>query len=186
MRCTLSFRPRCKIDNIERVENKSQYNAFDLYKQTVNTELRHTFHEKQMVRMLFHGTSPESSHDIIHGEGYVPLAAGSASGAVWGDGTYFARDAKYSHTYTKVKPSGQRNMLLSAVVVGMSTKGDKGIKPYPKVPDSRNTSMRYHSLVNNENDPSIFYSTIDQFMHSIPDKVIKLSRRWKSNAFIYR
>ena len=146
------------IDRIERVENMAQHAAFSLHKKTVSEELGSKFDTTKMVRMLFHGTSAQSTHDIIHGvaAGYEPLAAGSSSGAVHGDGTYFARDANYSHRYTKAQSSGKRQMVLNEVVVGLSTKGEKGIKLYPKVPGAANASTRYHSLVDCADDPSIF------------------------------
>jgi hypothetical protein len=88
--------------------------------------------------------------------GYEPNAAGSSTGAIWGDGTYFARDASYSHRFAGLLPSGKRQMLVNEVLVGVSTIGKKGTKLYPKVPGAKNSSTRYHSLVDNVSDPTIF------------------------------
>ena len=146
------------IDSIERVENKSQHDAYSTMKKNVARDLGPDFDEARMVRMLFHGTSAQATHDIVHGvaAGYEPNASGSSTGAIWGDGTYFARDASYSHNYAGQLPSGKRQMLLNEVLVGLSTIGKKGTKLYPKVPGAKNSSTRYHSLVNNVSDPTIF------------------------------
>ena len=65
--------------------------------------------------------------------GFLPLLAGTATGAIYGDGTYFARDASYSHNYASRLPSGQRQMLVVDVVVGRSTPGQQGMKMCPVV-----------------------------------------------------
>ena len=63
--------------------------------------------------------------------GFLPLLAGTATGAIYGDGTYFARDACYSNNYASRLPSGQRQMLVVDVVVGRSTPGQQGMKMCP-------------------------------------------------------
>ena len=88
------------------------------------------------------------------GNGFLPLLAGTAVGAIWGDGTYFARDAKYSDSYALDLPTGQRQMLLVDVVVGRYTQGAKGMKTCPLVPGEQFT--RFNSLVNNVRNPAIF------------------------------
>ena len=65
--------------------------------------------------------------------GFLPLLAGTATGALYGDGTYFARDASYSNNYASRLPSGQRQMLVVDVVVGRSTPGQQGMKMCPVV-----------------------------------------------------
>ena len=146
------------IDSIERVENKSLHDAYSTMKKNVARDLGPDFDEARMVRMLFHGTSAQATQDIVHGvaAGYEPNAAGSSTGAIWGDGTYFARDASYSHRLAGQLPSGKRQMLVNEVLVGLSTIGKKGTKLYPKVPGAKNSSTRYHSLVDNVSDPTIF------------------------------
>jgi hypothetical protein len=77
-------------------------------------------------------------------------------GAIHGDGTYFARDAKYSHDYARKVPSsgGLRQMLVVEVMVGKWTKGKKRMKVCPLLPGERYN--RFNSLVNDQSDPSIF------------------------------
>ena len=105
------------------------------------------------------GTRQENINNIVNSQaaGYLPMLAGSASGAIWGKGTYFARDAKYRHAYTESKNDVltnqiQRKMLPNRVIVGDWVKGAQGITKFPDCEKHR----QYNSLVNDEKDPSIF------------------------------
>ena len=158
------------IQRIQRVENGHQYEAFLQQKETITEEIAELAdlgvqgalkqHCSNVVRLLFHGTKKDSSHDIIHGKtaGFEPMASGARTGAIWGHGVYFARDAAYSHDYCEELPSGERQMLLNHVLVGLSTQGKADIKMYPKIqiPCASNQSSRYHSLVDNPQSPTIF------------------------------
>ena len=144
-----------QIDRIDRIENGPQHEVYSVHKRNVQRKLGDAFNKSTMIRLLFHGTTESACKSIIESDvaGFQPLLAGEATGAVWGDGTYFARDAKYSDDYACTLPSGQKQMLVAEVVVGRWTKGAKGIKIYPELPGS---FQRYDSLVNDEADPSIF------------------------------
>jgi hypothetical protein len=161
---------KATIHRIQRVENGHQYEAFLQQKETITEEIADLAdhgvqcaqqqHCSNVVRLLFHGTKKDSSHDIIHGKtaGFEPMASGARTGAIWGHGVYFARDAAYSHDYCEELPSGERQMLLNHVLVGLSTQGKADIKMYPKIqiPCASNQSSRYHSLVDNAQSPTIF------------------------------
>jgi hypothetical protein len=72
-----------------------------------------------MRQILFHGTQAVDA--IINsddGNGFLPLLAGTSTGALHGDGTYFARDAHYSHTYANTLPNGQKQMIVAEVLLG--------------------------------------------------------------------
>ncbi|KAL0196580.1 hypothetical protein M9458_010152, partial [Cirrhinus mrigala] len=65
---------------------------------------------------------------------------------------YFARDAKYSHSYTK--DLGTRTMFVCRILVGDYTKGESSfLRPPSK--DGGDTIF-YNSCVNDVYDPSIF------------------------------
>lgn len=67
-------------------------------------------------------------------------------------GSYFARDAKYSHSYTK--SSGIRTMFVCRVLVGDYTKGNSSyLRPPSK---DRGDVHFYDSCVDDMNDPSIY------------------------------
>ena len=88
--------------------------------------------------------------------GFLPLLAGTAVGAIWGDGTYFARDAKYSDGgYANTLPNGQKQMMIVDVLIGRTTKGSKGMKKPPLVP-GKGPYTHYNAFVDDEAHPSIF------------------------------
>ena len=154
-----SFRktlPSVEIDLIERIENGPQHESFSVYQRNVQRRLGDAFDRATMVRLLFHGTTEDACKSIINSDvaGFQPLLAGVATGALWGDGTYFARDAIYSDGYACRLPSGQKQMLAAEVVVGQWTKGARGTKICPLMRGDQ--YERYDSLVNDESDPSIF------------------------------
>jgi hypothetical protein len=151
------------VDSIHRIENGLLHEMFLLAVTNVEKQARNATQTGtssalgSLRRELFHGTTPNALQMIINstdGNGFLPLLAGSAVGAIYGDGTYFARDAKYSDSYAQTLPSGQKQMLLVDVVVGRWTKGVKGMKTCPVVAGEQYT--RYNSLVNDVDDPSIF------------------------------
>ena len=109
-----------------------------------------------MRRLLFHGTSAvEAIVNSVDGHGFLPLLAGTSTGAIWGNGTYFARDAKYSDDYARsLGGSGQKQMLLVDVLVGRFAQGKEGMKVCPLLPGAE--FARYNSLVDRPTDPSIF------------------------------
>ena len=71
------------------------------------------------------------------------------AGAIWGDATYFARDAKYSDDYARIH-GGAKQMMLVDVLLRRSAQGAKGHEIPAK------TFARYNSLANDPTDPSIF------------------------------
>jgi hypothetical protein len=155
------------ITRVERVENEMQHATYTLQKKNIAmdiTKARDTVScgmEDRFVKWLFHGTKQQTINNIVNAQmaGYLPMLAGTAVGAIWGDGTYFARDAKYSHDYTEPKndaitKQSQRKMLLNRVIVGEWVKGAEGLKLYPLAKGQE--WRRCNSLVNDEKDPSIF------------------------------
>ena len=76
------------------------------------------------------------------------------SGTKFGQGVYFAKDAKYSVSYTG-SGGGARYMYLARVLVGKYCAGKPDMKvPPPK--DSARPEVLYDSVVDQISDPSIF------------------------------
>jgi len=148
--------PEATIDRLDRIENGYLHESFQLQASILQKQIGREWLSHKMRRMLFHGT--QAVEEIINstdGHGFLPLLAGLATGAMFGDGSYFARDAKYSDGgYAKTLPNGQKQMLVVDVLVGRSALGEKGMKMCPLLPGEQFT--RYNSLVNNRDDPSIF------------------------------
>ena len=106
-------------------------------------------------QLLLHGTAAvEAIVNSVDGHGFLPLLAGTSTGAIWGDGTYFARDAKYSNEYARRLASGKKQMLLVDVLVGRSAQGAKGMKKCPLLPGE--SFVRCNSLVDSIANPLIF------------------------------
>lgn len=147
--------PNLVIDRIERVENGFLHEAFYQQLFTLETQTGQDWNERTMRQQLFHGTEAvENIVNSVDGHGFLPLLSGTSTGAIFGDGTYFARDAKYSNDYARTLPSNQKQMLLVDVLVGRWTKGQQNMKMLPTLPGEK--YVRYNSLVNSVDNPSIF------------------------------
>ena len=151
------------IVRIERVENGAIRAAFALQADTLAREMGAAHAagrmKRRIVRRLFHGTQAvEAIVNSSSGHGFLPLLAGTAVGAIHGNGTYFARDASYSDSngFARTDPqsSGQKQMLLVDVLVGRYEKGAPGMKMFSLIPGEQH--IRYNSLVDKVADPSIF------------------------------
>ncbi|XP_041362088.1 protein mono-ADP-ribosyltransferase PARP12-like [Gigantopelta aegis] len=99
-------------------------------------------------KRLLHGTVDDwaAIRGICHNN--VDFRLSGKNGTVYGDGAYFARDAKYSHCYTR---GPIRSMLLSKVLVGQY-KGDNSYRR----PPARAGHTLYDSCINVMADPSIY------------------------------
>ncbi|KAG9461319.1 hypothetical protein GDO78_017284 [Eleutherodactylus coqui] len=101
---------------------------------------------------LFHGT--QKLHvDAICIQNFDWRICGT-HGTVYGQGSYFARDASYSHNYCTPTPSGTRMMFVARVLVGDYVVGNTQMKRPPQRPGS-NTRF-YDSCVDDVFHPSIF------------------------------
>ena len=77
------------------------------------------------------------------------------TGAAYGDGVYFAKDAYYSLSYSQQGPNGDRYMYLARVLVGKYTTGKQRLKK-PPAKDPSKPEILFDSLVNREENPTIF------------------------------
>jgi hypothetical protein len=161
----LETMPRATIVSIERVQNAAMHEAFLLQASTLKKQLGADWDDKKHRKKLWHGTQAvDAIVNSQDGYGFLPLLAGLKTGAIWGDGTYAARDAKYSDNYAKTLQSGQKlhkQMLLVDVLLGQSVQGKEGMKMCPLLPGEKN--KRYNSLYGFDpsvkrdlDDPTIF------------------------------
>ncbi|XP_042325320.1 protein mono-ADP-ribosyltransferase PARP12-like [Sceloporus undulatus] len=102
-------------------------------------------------RLLFHGTS-SSNVEAICNDNFDWRICG-ANGIVFGRGSYFARDARYSHSYcqrdTKTKVMFVAQVLVGDFIVGCAS--------YSRPPAKSTNKLHYYdSCVDNMTDPSIF------------------------------
>ena len=78
------------------------------------------------------------------------------SGALYGNGTYFATESSYSAGggYSKPDGSGLKRMYLARVLTGVYTVGKKGLKVPPDLPGE--DKVMYDSVVDNVSNPTMF------------------------------
>ncbi|KAG1932541.1 protein mono-ADP-ribosyltransferase PARP12 [Pimephales promelas] len=132
---------------IDRIQNRALWEVFQWQKDCMKKSSRgRDVCEKQ----LFHGTDRKHV-DAISLNNFDWRICGT-HGTAYGKGSYFARDAKYSHSYTS--DAGTRCMFVCRVLVGDYTRGNSEyLRPPSK--DGGDTVF-YDSCVNDVLDPSIF------------------------------
>ncbi|XP_046381864.2 E3 ubiquitin-protein ligase mind-bomb-like [Haliotis rufescens] len=139
------------IQSIYRIQNVALWEQYSVAKGNMEREYgRGLANEKQ----LFHGTTPDSA-DIIPHQNIDFRLAGSRVGALYGQGAYFAVDAKYSDGYAKEDARRHRFMFLAKVLVGKSKQGNRELKR-PPVLDSSNKTKLADSACDNETSPRIY------------------------------
>lgn len=151
---------RAHLVRIQRIENASQeeggtvpyYNSMRSSFECMGLEFVPGVH----TRWLFHGSTAIDSIVSNPIQGFQPLTSGTAGEAVWGRGTYFARDAGYvaSGPFCGAPArDGTRRMLMCLVTTGMSCAGSPlhtGVLPVRQAPH------RYNSSVDSLSSPEIF------------------------------
>nr|XP_009678247.1 PREDICTED: poly [ADP-ribose] polymerase 12-like [Struthio camelus australis]XP_009678248.1 PREDICTED: poly [ADP-ribose] polymerase 12-like [Struthio camelus australis] len=102
-------------------------------------------------QLLFHGTS--ASHLAAICEQNFDWRVCGAHGTLYGRGSYFARDASYSHEYCPSR-TGHQSMFVARVLVGDFVEGNSEyLRPPPR---AGNANRLYDSCVDDPEDPSIF------------------------------
>ena len=109
-----------------------------------------TVNEKQ----LFHGTSPDAVEAICKRNFDWRLHGKNAT--KYGEGSYFAVNASYSHAYAKKNSSSDMFMFLAKVLVGFYTTGHSSYRTPPSKNPSDPASDLYDSCVDNQARPTIF------------------------------
>ena len=120
---------------------------------------------------LFHGTTPDSVEAICKQNIDWRLHGKNAS--KYGEGSYFAVNASYSHFYAKRDDNMFQFMFVTKVLVGSYTEGHSSYRrPPPKQPSDPASDL-YDSCVDNTSNPTIFvvFDT-DQFY---PEYIIQYS-----------
>uniref|UniRef100_A0A8C7XW56 Si:ch73-252i11.1 n=1 Tax=Oryzias sinensis TaxID=183150 RepID=A0A8C7XW56_9TELE len=135
------------ITKIERIQNKYLWEIFQLQKNKMKT---HNGGSDVTEKLLFHGTNNKYI-DAICRDNFDWRICG-LNGTAYGKGSYFARDAKYSHSYTG--DNHLKTMFISRVLIGSYTTGSS---EYCRPPSKDGGDVNfYDSCVNNVQNPSIF------------------------------
>ncbi|XP_036184454.1 protein mono-ADP-ribosyltransferase PARP12 isoform X1 [Myotis myotis] len=136
------------VQKIERVQNLALWEVYQWQKGQMQ---KRNGGKAVDERQLFHGTST-GLVDAICQQNFDWRVCG-LHGTSYGKGSYFARDAAYSHHYTK-PDSKCYTMFLARVLVGEFTRGNASLVRPPAKEDQGN--VLYDSCVNSMSDPSIF------------------------------
>jgi poly [ADP-ribose] polymerase 7/11/12/13 len=104
-------------------------------------------------KRLFHGTKLENVMPICLNN-FDWRLYGSAVGSRYGQGAYFATNAKYSNRYTSVDSTGHKVMFVVKVLLGRSTTGSSSMRRPPAI-DSSVPVKLYDSTANDKDQPQI-------------------------------
>ncbi|XP_062374760.1 protein mono-ADP-ribosyltransferase PARP12-like isoform X2 [Sardina pilchardus] len=135
-----------RVTSIERVQNHGLWEVF----QWQADQMRKNNSGRTNEKILFHGT--DSKHvDAICQQNFDWRICGT-HGTAYGKGSYFARDASYSHRYTSWE--GTRAMFVCRVLVGEPAQGNPSLLR-PPAKNGEDTRL-YDSCVDDVCNPSIF------------------------------
>ncbi|XP_052008920.1 protein mono-ADP-ribosyltransferase TIPARP [Xyrauchen texanus] len=142
-----------RILKILRVQNPF---LWEKYKRKKEYMSRHMSEMDRMLneRHLFHGTS----QDVVEGickHNFDPRVCGKHA-TMFGQGSYFARKAIYSHNFSKRSPRGVHYMFLAKVLTGKFTLGNPSMRRPPPMNPRDPSSDLFDSCVDNWMDPQIF------------------------------
>ncbi|XP_028818854.1 protein mono-ADP-ribosyltransferase TIPARP [Denticeps clupeoides] len=142
-----------RIMKILRVQNPFLWEKYKRKKEYMSRRM------SEMDRMLnerhlFHGTS----QDVVEGickHNFDPRVCGKHA-TMFGQGSYFARKAVYSHNFSKRSPKGVHYMFLAKVLTGKFTVGNPSMRRPPPLSPRDPSSDLFDSCVDNWMDPQIF------------------------------
>jgi len=166
-----------KVVRIERVENWALHDKFVIYVKALEKKLHGPvglctdglFNRGAMVLRLYHGCknpnsgkTDEAATAVVDGitrDGWKPTYGQTQA---YGRGSYFARDASYSHDYAS-SPAGPdlKQMLVAEVAVGPYQQGSHGKAIFDNLcmtnPNVKQELKLCHTaFVDNQHDPAIF------------------------------
>ncbi|NWY36138.1 PARPT polymerase, partial [Sylvia atricapilla] len=142
-----------KILKILRVQNQFLWEKYKRKKEYMSKKMG-GLDRIMNERHLFHGTS----QDVVDGickHNFDPRVCGKHA-TMFGQGSYFARKASYSHNFSKRSPKGVHFMFLAKVLTGRYTVGNHTMRRPPPVEPGSVTSDLYDSCVDNYFEPQIF------------------------------
>lgn len=163
---------RFEIIKIERIQNKTVWEAFQLCKTHMKIK---NGGQAVLEKKLFHGTDPKHVDTIC--EANFDWRVCGVNGTVYGQGSYFARDAKYSHDYTG--DCDPRFMFVSRVLVGDFAQGSSEYRRPPSK-DGGDVNL-FDSCVNNVLNPSIFVVFKEQQIY--PEYLLQYRQTDRSNVY---
>ncbi|XP_054632525.1 protein mono-ADP-ribosyltransferase PARP12 [Dunckerocampus dactyliophorus] len=157
--------PKSTIKSIRRIQNPSLWTAFQWQREQMK---KRNGGKPVNEQYLFHGTS-ETLIEAICEQNFDWRMSG-VHGTAYGKGSYFAKEASYSHRYATARDGVNKSMFVALVLVGDYTQGQSSyVRPPPK---GKSTAL-YDSCVDNVNDPKIF--VIFEKLQMYPEYIIDYS-----------
>ncbi|XP_068128192.1 protein mono-ADP-ribosyltransferase TIPARP-like [Hyperolius riggenbachi] len=141
------------IEEISRIQNYFQCEKYSRKKTYMENHLKDAQYGC-LERYLFHGTSP-SHLKAICTQNFDPRVSGRHA-TIYGKGSYFARDASYSHNYSPPTEEGDHYMFLAKVLVGRPALGNPSYTRPPPLNRTSESSLLYDSCVDRPQRPNIF------------------------------
>ncbi|MED6244298.1 hypothetical protein ATANTOWER_003366 [Ataeniobius toweri] len=142
-----------RIIKIQRVQNPFLWEKYKRKKEYMSRRMSE-MDRLLSERHLFHGTSA----DVVEGickHNFDPRVCGKHA-TMFGQGSYFARRALYSHNFSKRSPKGVHCMFLAKVLTGRFTVGNSSMRRPPPINPRDPSSDLYDSCVDNWVDPQIY------------------------------
>ncbi|KAI1888560.1 hypothetical protein AGOR_G00186430 [Albula goreensis] len=144
---------KVEIISIQQVQNVFQWDKYQRQKQHMQS--RSPDQAGSLERHLFHGTTEDSAKEICQNN-FDPRVSGK-NGVVYGQGSYFARDASYSDKYAHISgDKSSKHMFLAKVLVGKMTVGRTKFCRPPRLHPRKPGFELFDSCVDLKKDPSIF------------------------------
>ncbi|KAL2076617.1 hypothetical protein ACEWY4_027789 [Coilia grayii] len=136
----------CNILSIDRIQNVVLWTFFSVQRDNMKTRAKKDIDGK----LLFHGTSSKYVDAICRDN--IDWRVCGKNGTHYGQGSYFARDAKYSDEFTD--RSGTKSMFVCRILVGDFTLGN----PEDRRPPIKNQkqNIAFDSCVNDVQNPTKF------------------------------
>ncbi|XP_072531780.1 protein mono-ADP-ribosyltransferase PARP10 [Salminus brasiliensis] len=145
------YHNKIKVIKVEKLMNKLLYNQYRLKKASVEQSSSHP----QVEHILFHGTSETSVREIcVHG---FNRSFCGKNATVYGQGVYFAVESalSVSDTYSPPNADGHKFIFVAKVLTGDFTVGKHDMRAAP-LKDGSGIAVRYHSVVDKINSPTLF------------------------------
>ncbi|KAK3588344.1 hypothetical protein CHS0354_040103 [Potamilus streckersoni] len=150
-----SFRqtlPQAEILRIERIQNPFLWEHYFLTRRRFEAEYGPGCANELD---LYHGTAFDVVHAICD-QNFDFRLAGERVGTLFGKGTYFAIQAKYSDGYAAPDDNGMKYIFQAKVLAGNMTLGDPSYKRPPAINERDPQSKLFDSCVDDVLTPRIF------------------------------
>ncbi|XP_067417809.1 protein mono-ADP-ribosyltransferase TIPARP-like [Emydura macquarii macquarii] len=142
-----------RIVEVSRVQNRFLWDKYKCKQSHMSWTLSPEQWQRN-ERHLFHGTAAGAVAAICK-HNLDPRLAGKHA-ALYGQGSYFARQASYSHRYAPRCEAGLHHLFLCKVLVGRSAPGQAALRRPPPLDPADPASDLYDSCVDSLSDPQIY------------------------------